>query len=199
MSRSTSKSCTAPSDSLASSRLPRASSRVFLASVMRSRSKSLLCSAIDSLASTMASLARSRGSSPRTPEHPPRKAENRITTRSARQFIMCAMNEESLPSFAHLTLRSFPGALRHVLNRLFGRLRRRGEDAGAPDDPALRSRAASVIREYADVHATLFERAERLRDKVERLERAGTPSESARNRAERARGEVEAGLAAPRG
>ena len=108
------------------------------------------------------------------------------------------MNEESLPSFAHLTLRSFPGALRHVLNRLFGRLRRRGEDAGAPDDPALRSRAASVIREYADVHATLIDRAERLRDKVERLERAGTPSESARNRAERARREVEAGLAALR-
>jgi hypothetical protein len=105
------------------------------------------------------------------------------------------MNEESLPSFAHLTLRSFPGALKRVLHRLFGRLRRRGEGAGAPDDPALRSRAASVIREYAAVHATLFERAERLRDKVERLERAGTPSESARNRAERARGEVEAGLA----
>jgi hypothetical protein len=111
---------------------------------------------------------------------------------------MCAMNEESLPSFAHLTLRSFPGALRRVLSRLFGRLQRRREDAGAPDDPALRSRAASVIREYADVHATLFERAERLRDKVERLERAGTPSESARNRAERARGEVEASLAALR-
>ena len=114
------------------------------------------------------------------------------------------MNEESLPSFADLTLRSFPGALKRVLHRLFGRLRRRGEDAGAPDgpgapdNPALRSRAASVIREYADVHATLFERAERLREKVDRLERAGTPSESARNRAERARGEVEAGLAALR-
>ncbi len=112
---------------------------------------------------------------------------------------MCAMNEESLPSFAHLNLtpRSFPGALRRALNRLFGRPRR-GEDAAAPDDPALRSRAASTIREYADAHATLIERAERLRKKAERLERAGTPSESARNRAERARGEVEAGLAALR-
>ncbi len=107
------------------------------------------------------------------------------------------MNEESLPSFAPLTLRSFPGALRRLLNRLFG-CPRRGEIAAAPDDPELRLRAASTIREYADVHATLFERAERLREKVERLERAGTPSESTRNRAERARREVEAGLAALR-
>jgi hypothetical protein len=113
---------------------------------------------------------------------------------------MCAMNEESLPSFAHLTLRSFPEPLRRAVNKIFGRLRRRrgGEDAVTPEDPSLRSRAASAIREYADAHATLFERAERLRKKAERLERAGTPSESARNRAERARGEVEAGLAALR-
>jgi hypothetical protein len=62
----------------------------------------------------------------------------------------------------------------------------------------LRSRAASVIREYAHVHATLFERAERLREKAERLEKDGTPSESARNRAERARREVETGLDALR-
>jgi hypothetical protein len=62
----------------------------------------------------------------------------------------------------------------------------------------LRSRAASVIREYAHAHATLFERAERLREKAERLEKDGTPSESARNRAERARREVEADLAALR-
>ncbi len=62
----------------------------------------------------------------------------------------------------------------------------------------MHSRAASVIREYAEAHATLFERAERLRAKAERLEKAGTPSESARNRAERAWREVEAGLAALR-
>jgi hypothetical protein len=62
----------------------------------------------------------------------------------------------------------------------------------------LRSRAASVIGEHARAHATLFERAERLRQKAERLERGGTPSESARNRAERAREEVEAGLSALR-
>jgi hypothetical protein len=67
-----------------------------------------------------------------------------------------------------------------------------------PEDPAVRSRAASVIGEYARAHATLIERAERLREKAERLERDGTPSESARNRAERARREVEAGLDALR-
>ncbi len=110
---------------------------------------------------------------------------------------MCAMNEGSLPTSATLALRSFPGAVGRGLGRLFGRLRRRRGGA-APEDPALHSRAASVIREYADAHATLFERAERLSEKAERLERAGTPSESARNRAERARREVEAGLAALR-
>jgi hypothetical protein len=105
---------------------------------------------------------------------------------------MCAMNEGSLPSFASVALRSLPGAVGRRFGRLFRRLRRRRED------PALHSRAASVIREYADAHATLFERAERLRAKAERLEKAGTPSESARNRAERARREVEAGLASLR-
>ena len=60
------------------------------------------------------------------------------------------------------------------------------------------SRAASAIREYAGEHAALFERAERLQEKADRLERAGIPSESAANRAERARMEVEAGLLALR-
>lgn len=105
------------------------------------------------------------------------------------------MNQESLPFFTRLALRSFPGSLKRALGRFF---KRRGEDAGAPDDPTLRSRAAAAIREYAEAQSTLFERAERLRAKAERLERAGMPSESARNRAERARREVEAGLAALR-
>jgi hypothetical protein len=110
---------------------------------------------------------------------------------------MCAMNEESLPSFATVALRSFPGVVGRRLGRLFARLRRR-RGGVASEDPALLSRAASVIREYAEAHATLFERAERLRARAERMEREGTPSESARNRAERARREVEAGLAALR-
>jgi hypothetical protein len=76
-----------------------------------------------------------------------------------------------------------------VLGRLFGRR----EKEPAPD-PALISRAASTIREYARDHSALFERAERLHAKADRLERAGIPSESAANRAERARREVETGL-----
>jgi hypothetical protein len=107
------------------------------------------------------------------------------------------MNEGSLPSFASLALRAIPGAVGRGLGLLLGRLRRRRESQ-APEDAALRSRAASVIGEYARAHATLFERAERLGQKAERLEKDGTPSESARNRAERARREVEAGLDALR-
>ena len=55
-----------------------------------------------------------------------------------------------------------------------------------------------AIRRHAGEHAALFERAERLAVKAGRLEEAGTPSESASNRATRAREEVEAGLAALR-
>jgi uncharacterized coiled-coil DUF342 family protein len=82
-----------------------------------------------------------------------------------------------------------------VLGRFFGRRRREKELA---PDPELISRAASAIRGYARDHAALFERAERLREKADRLERAGIPSESAANRAERARREVETGLLALR-
>jgi hypothetical protein len=105
------------------------------------------------------------------------------------------MSEGSLPPFGSVGLRSFPGTVKRAFGRLFRRRRSREEPA---QDPALRSRAATAIREYADAHAALFERAERLSEKAERLEREGTPSESARNRAERARREVEAGLAALR-
>jgi hypothetical protein len=110
---------------------------------------------------------------------------------------MWAMNEESLPSFATVTLRSLLGVVGRKLGQLFGRLPRR-TGGSASENHALRSRAASVIREYTDAHATLFERAERLREKADRLEKDGTPSESARNRAERARREIEIGLAALR-
>ena len=54
------------------------------------------------------------------------------------------------------------------------------------------------MREYLDAQAENLERAARLAEKAVRLERDGTPSDSARNRAERARGEVVAGLAALR-
>jgi hypothetical protein len=95
-----------------------------------------------------------------------------------------------------MRLRSFPGALKRVLARLAGR-GRRAEEVSALD-PALNSMAASAIREYAEAHAALFERARRLGEKAERLARSGTPSESATNRAKRARREVAAGLAALR-
>ena len=104
------------------------------------------------------------------------------------------MSEGSLPSFANLVVRSLP----QTVGRRLGSLLRRRKARRAPEDPALRSRAASIIQAYADTHATLFERAERLGERAERLESEGTPSESARNRAERAREEVEAGLAALR-
>ena len=34
---------------------------------------------------------------------------------------MCAMSEESLPPFAAVALRSFPGSVRRALGRFFGR------------------------------------------------------------------------------
>lgn len=61
------------------------------------------------------------------------------------------------------------------------------------------SRVGTAIARYAGEHATLLERAERLAAKARRLEEAGTPSESANNRAARAGEAVEAGLAALRG
>ena len=95
---------------------------------------------------------------------------------------MYLMSESSLPLLDALRLRSFPGGARRVLGWLLGR--RKKEPA---PDLALISLAASAIREYAGKHAALFERAERLREKADRLENAGIPSESAANRAKRAR------------
>jgi hypothetical protein len=80
-----------------------------------------------------------------------------------------------------------------MVGRVFGR----GKTMSAPDLTVV-SQAASAIEEYAREHAALFEREERLRAKAERLAKAGTPSESANNRAERARTELEAGLLALR-
>jgi hypothetical protein len=101
------------------------------------------------------------------------------------------MSEISLPLLRTLRLRSFPGVAGRVLGRVFGRRK-------VVPDVALASQAASAIREYARDHAALFEREERLRAKAARLDGAGTPSESANNRAERARMEVQTGLLALR-
>lgn len=59
-------------------------------------------------------------------------------------------------------------------------------------------RADLAVREYLASNAGIVERHARLCKKAERLERDGTPSESVRNRTERARVEVAAGLAALR-
>ena len=108
------------------------------------------------------------------------------------------MSESSLPRFGSTRFRLLLGTLRprrlkKALRSLWGR-----RDAGTARAPALESRAARSVREYLDAHAANLERAARLQEKAERLEKAGIPSESARNRAERARGEVVAGLAALR-
>jgi hypothetical protein len=99
------------------------------------------------------------------------------------------MSEISLPLLRALGLRSFPGVAGRALGRVLALRRKK-----PAQDEELVSQAASAVREYAREHAALFEREERLRAKVERLEDAGIPSESANNRAERARMEVEAGL-----
>lgn len=87
------------------------------------------------------------------------------------------------------------------MKRTLGRLtlrKRRGAVPVQAEAPALESRAARSVGEYLRVHAANLERAVRLAEKAGRLEEAGTPSESARKRAERARGEVVYGLAALR-
>ena len=89
-----------------------------------------------------------------------------------------------------------PGVLKRVLGRFSGRPRP-GAHEPAPD-VAVVSRAGTAIGRHAGEQATLIERAERLASKAGRLEKAGTPSESANNRAARAKEEVEAGLVALR-
>ncbi|HEX2108125.1 MAG TPA: hypothetical protein VHF70_02465 [Rubrobacteraceae bacterium] len=109
------------------------------------------------------------------------------------------MSESSLPLFGRMRFRLFLKTLRRP--RLKGALRRlytRRRDAGAVLTPGLEARADRTVREHLNAYAENFERAVRLGKKAERLEEAGTPSESARNRAERAREEAVAGLAALR-
>ena len=91
-----------------------------------------------------------------------------------------------------------PPRLRETLGRLYTRVRRRRDAKPVRVPAALESRAARAVREYLDAHAADLERAARLREKAERLEKASTPSESVRNQAERAREEVVAGLTALR-
>lgn len=82
-----------------------------------------------------------------------------------------------------------------------GRRINSGGDGGVTARPAAREvgeadreRAAAALREFLEENATSVERAARMRNQAERLEREGTPSDSARIRAERAREEVVDGL-----
>jgi hypothetical protein len=114
---------------------------------------------------------------------------------------MRAMSEDSQSPSGPARFRLFLRALRsprskEALGRLFLRGRRGGGPARA--SAVLESRAARAIRKHLDANATNLERAARLEEKAERLQRAGTPSESARNRAQRAREEVVSGFAALR-
>ena len=65
----------------------------------------------------------------------------------------------------------------------------------ARDTGAESPEARHAIRQYLEAQRANVDRALRLKDRVERLEDEGTPSESARNKAERARQEVLSGLA----
>jgi len=108
------------------------------------------------------------------------------------------MSEGSLPPFKSIWLRRLLPEFRVLrpLGRPFGRLVERLRSRREPEvSPELSERVVAGIRRHAEAHAALFERAVRLREKAERLERAGTPSESARNRAGRAEEELESGLA----
>jgi hypothetical protein len=109
------------------------------------------------------------------------------------------MSKSSLPFFASLRSRFPRRFLPFRASAAFSRLFARNERWEDRIDPSpLESRAARLVREYLRAQATNLERAERLGERAERLEKAGIPSESARNRAERARDEVMVGLAALR-
>lgn len=135
---------------------------------------------------------------------------------------MCLMSEGSLPPFKYLNPRRYPAKLRDAAGRLIERFRgvRQGESPWEEPETASvsetgtypkgrgispagntgveeadRERAAAALRRFLLENATNVERAARRRSQAERLEREGIPSDSARNRAERAREEVVDGLA----
>lgn len=68
------------------------------------------------------------------------------------------------------------------------------EEPSAGIGAAERERAEAMMQKFLAENFTNVERAARKRDQAERLELQGIPSDSARNRAERARGEVVEGL-----
>ena len=101
------------------------------------------------------------------------------------------MSESSLLPFGPAKVLFILKALQstHFKEALRGLYTGRRRGLGNTQKPA-ESRAIRCVHKYLDAHAASVERAVRLEAKAERLERAGIPSESARQRAERARGEV---------
>ena len=83
---------------------------------------------------------------------------------------------------------------KQTLGRLFKNRKRSNvapeEEPGISATLRLESLAADAVGEHAEVHSALFERAFRMMERSERLKREGTPSESADNRAGRAKEEV---------
>lgn len=106
------------------------------------------------------------------------------------------MSEGSLPFLASLRARLSQRLLPPRASRALSLPFARNEKQKVP--VALETRAAKLVSEYLRSQATNLERAERLGERAERLEKAGIPSESARNRAERAKEEVMVGLSALR-
>jgi hypothetical protein len=101
------------------------------------------------------------------------------------------MSESSLPPFGPakvlLLLKTFrPVRLKEALAHLYVKRRRYIESTQVP---TLKSRAVRFVRNYLEAHVTNLERATKLEEKAEQLEKSGILSESACNRAERARGE----------
>lgn len=74
---------------------------------------------------------------------------------------------------------------------MLGRVFKRRAPEPKPDFASLIS---AEIQRHAEAHATIFDRANRLLERAERLEKEGIPAESVRNRAERAKREAEATL-----
>lgn len=104
---------------------------------------------------------------------------------------MCAMSEGSVPPFRKIGLSFYPRAL---IRRVLGKFRPDESNVARTGDPEASKRAATAIREHVSHYATLFERFERLNERSEWLEQEGTPSDSAKNRAFRAKGEAHESL-----
>lgn len=134
------------------------------------------------------------------------------------------MSDKSITSSLSSGLRSLGGSIRDTVSGLFkDRNERdeapaRGAGVARPDDggrdeksraapPAsgaakldgtLLSKAADEVMSYASRNQPLFQRAERYGQRAERLSGEGASSETASNKAVRAREEILAGLAALR-